>query len=99
MNKESTALERHQIGRFGSIIDFVKDSEKHGAWTCTDDNLIEYLKRVAKCDDEIGRKLACDLVSKIESLMKDGDELRKRFNTTNAALEKVNKILKEDLDT
>ena len=99
MNEKNTALERHQVGRFGSVIDFVKDSEKYGDWTCTDDNLMDYLKRVANCDDDAGRKLACDLVGRIESLMKDGEELRKRFNTTSAALEKVNKILKEDLDT
>jgi DNA-directed RNA polymerase subunit F len=95
---KETILERHQVGRFGSVLDFVNQSKNHGEWTFSDDKLVDYLKRAASCDDEKGRKLAIDLIGSIEWLVNDGDELRKRFVTTSEALGKVNKALKEELE-
>lgn len=50
------------------------------------------------CDDDAGRKLAIDLTSKIERLIADGDELRKRFVTLGNVIDKVNNTLKEELE-
>jgi len=97
-DEEETALERHRIGYSpgGNVLDFVKQSESHGAYSLDQDFIIKSLKNIAKCEDKDSRELMLSLISQIERLNDDGDELRKRFETTSKALEKVNEKLKSD---
>ena len=97
--KEETAIEKHFIGGFGSVIEFIKQSTKYGEWTCTDEDLMDCFKRTSLCDDKTGRKLAIDLTNKIERLIADSNELRKRFVTMGHVINKVNATLKEELES
>ncbi len=98
MEKLGTVLEKHHIGGQGNLLSFVDKSKEYGKWSCQEGDLMRLLKSIAECEDQEGRKLALTLYRKIELLVNDGVELRKRFDTTGKALTKINSTLKEQLN-
>ena len=89
-----TEIEKHYIGGQGDLLAFVRQSKDYGAYLLSDSDIIGYLKKAASIEDKDARDLVTQVVGKLEYMNKEGAELRRRFATTHAALEKINDTLK-----
>jgi hypothetical protein len=79
---------------YPGLLEWLKNSPYRNIHSCDPQRMFEFAKSIAALKDEAARKLALDILSQLEFLIKSNEEMHKELDTLLTALTKID----EDLD-